>query len=171
VLIDDLAWACIALWLLIAVPWTIWLLTYRSRRPSAGKHAKAGLQDYAERQKQWKDVRQLWLVGMTMPTALVTSHRDYGVTRWSLGAALLVIAVWEVQAWFSASEPGARARNWKALGPVIVTAPALGLLLLNGTGADTYLPVLAIVAMIFILAELEPSLRSWMIRRSGGSGI
>lgn len=168
-LVEYLAWAAISLWLLVVVSWTIWLVTYPFRQPSIGTHAKAGLQDLEQRRKEWKNVRQLWLVGLTIPAALVADHKDHGVIRWLMGAALLVIVVGEVRAWLSGNEPGAHVRNWKALGPVVVTGGGQGLILIDGLSGDSYWWVVAVVAMVFILAEFEPRFRSWIRRRSDGA--
>jgi hypothetical protein len=117
VLVEYLAWAGISLWLLVAVSWTIWLVTFPFRQPSTGTHAKAGLQDLEQRRKESKNVRQFWLVGLTMPAALVADHKDHGVTRWLLVAALLVIVVWEVRAWLSGNEPGAHVKGLEGRRP------------------------------------------------------
>jgi hypothetical protein len=168
VLVEDLAWAGISLWLVVVVPRTIWLLTYPFRQPAAGTHAKRGLEDLEERRKEWKNVRQLWLVGLIVPSALVADHKDHGVISWLLVAALLVIVVWEVRAWFSGNEPGTHVGDWRSLGPVVVTAAGQGFILINGL-VGSYRWILAIVALVFILAEFEPRFRSWMKRRSDGA--
>jgi hypothetical protein len=169
VLVEYLAWAGISLWLLVVVSWTIWLVTYPFRQPSTGTHAKAGLEDLGARRKEWKNVRQLWLFGLTIPAALVAGHKDHGVIQWLLVAAMLVIVVWEVRTWLSGNEPGVHVRDWKALGPVVVTGGCQGLILIDGLSGDSYWWVLAVVALVFILAEFEPWFRSWMRRRSDGA--